>query len=149
MFGTSYFVRALVHIFVLFYMEINATKILVARLLMFRYSEKATKFSEISTLLLSYVVPVKSQVEILQSLGAFSEYRNLIRPQAENGRGNCPPPPPFFQPALQKNRTVVCSGVAPERVADEAFLILDMVIPLGSSGMFFVSLTCPFVAACK
>ena len=73
----------------------------------------------------------------------------LIRPQPENGRGNCPPPPPFFQPALQKNRTVVCSGVAPERVADEAFLILDMVIPLGSSGMFFVSLTCPFVAACK
>ena len=42
------------------------------------YSEKATKFCEVSTLLLSYVVPVKSQVEILQSFVAFSEYRNFI-----------------------------------------------------------------------
>jgi hypothetical protein len=61
------------------------------------------------------------------------------------------PLPHHFPPALQKKRTVVCCGGAPERVADEAFLILDMVIPLGSSGMFVcvVSLTCPFVAACK
>ena len=34
----------------------------------FIYSEKATKFCKISTLLLSYVVPVKSKVEILQNL---------------------------------------------------------------------------------
>ena len=40
----------------------------------FIYSEKATKFCEISTLLLSYVVPVKSRVEISQNLVAFSEY---------------------------------------------------------------------------
>ena len=60
-----------------------------------------------------------------------------------------PAPTIFSAGPAKKNRTVVCSGVAPERVADEAFLILDMVIPLGSSGMFFVSLTCPFVAACK
>ena len=33
----------------------------------FIYSEKATKVCEISTLLLSYVVPVKSKVEILQN----------------------------------------------------------------------------------
>ena len=38
--------------------------------LKFIYSEKATKFSEISTVDLSYVVPVKSIVEI-------SEYMNF------------------------------------------------------------------------
>ena len=43
----------------------------------FIYSEKATKFCEISTLLLSYVVPVKSKVEILQDFVAFSEYMNF------------------------------------------------------------------------
>ena len=32
---------------------------------------------EISTLLLSYVVPVKSKVEILQNFVAFSEYMNF------------------------------------------------------------------------
>ena len=46
-------------------------------LLKFIYSEKATKFCEISTLLLSYVVPVKSKVEILQNFVAFSEYMNF------------------------------------------------------------------------
>ena len=39
----------------------------------FTYSEKARKFCEISTLLLSYVVPVKSRVEISQNFVAFSE----------------------------------------------------------------------------
>ena len=43
----------------------------------FIYSEKATKFYEISTLDLSYVVPVKSRVEILQNFVAFSEYMNF------------------------------------------------------------------------
>ena len=33
----------------------------------FVYSEKATKFCDISTLLLSYEVPVKSKVEISQN----------------------------------------------------------------------------------
>ena len=46
--------------------------------LKFIYSGKATKFYEISTLLLSYVVPVKSKVEILQNFMAFSEYMNFI-----------------------------------------------------------------------
>ena len=46
-------------------------------LLKFIYSEKATKFCEISTLLLSYVVPVKSKVKISQNFVAFSEYMNF------------------------------------------------------------------------
>ena len=45
--------------------------------LKFIYSEKATKFYEISTLLLSYVVPVKSEVEISQDFVAFSEFMNF------------------------------------------------------------------------
>ena len=46
-------------------------------LLKFIYSEEATKFCEISTLLLSYVVPVKNKVEISQNFVAFSEYMNF------------------------------------------------------------------------
>ena len=45
--------------------------------LKFIYSEKATKFCKISTLLLSYVVPVKSKVDISQNFVAFSEYMNF------------------------------------------------------------------------
>ena len=45
--------------------------------LKFRYSEKATKFCEIFTLLLLYVVPVKSKVKISQNFVAFSEYMNF------------------------------------------------------------------------
>ena len=43
----------------------------------FIYSEKATKFCEIFSLLLSYVVPVKSKVKKSQNFAAFSEYRNF------------------------------------------------------------------------
>ena len=43
-------------------------------MLKFIYSEKASKFCEISTVDLSYVVPVKSTVEISQNFMAFSEY---------------------------------------------------------------------------
>ena len=43
------------------------------------YSEKATKICEISTFLLSYLVPVKRKVEILQNFVAFSEYMNFNR----------------------------------------------------------------------
>ena len=43
----------------------------------FIYSEKATKFCEISTLDLSYVVQVKSTVEISQNFVAFSECMNF------------------------------------------------------------------------
>ena len=41
------------------------------------YSEKATKFCKIFTLLLSYVVPVKSKVKISQNVVAFSECMNF------------------------------------------------------------------------
>ena len=43
----------------------------------FVYSEKATKFCEISPLLLSTVHTDKSKVEILQNFVAFSEYTNF------------------------------------------------------------------------
>ena len=42
------------------------------------YSEKATKFCKIFTLLLSSVVPVKSKVKISQNFVAFSEYMNFV-----------------------------------------------------------------------
>ena len=51
--------------------------ILFPAMLKFIYSEEATKFCEISTLDLSYVVTVKSTVEILQNFVAFSEYMNF------------------------------------------------------------------------
>ena len=46
-------------------------------LVKFIYSEKATKFFEIFTLLLSYVVPAKGKVKISQNFVAFSEYLNF------------------------------------------------------------------------
>ena len=46
----------------------------------FIYSEKATKFWKIFTLILSYAVPVKSKVKILQNFVAFSEYMNFNVP---------------------------------------------------------------------
>ena len=48
-------------------------------MLKFIYSEKATKFCEIFTVDLSYVVPVKSTVEISQNFVAFSEYVNFTK----------------------------------------------------------------------
>ena len=42
------------------------------------YSEKATKFYKIFTLLLSYEVPVKSKLKISQNFVASSEYMNCI-----------------------------------------------------------------------
>ena len=46
-------------------------------LIKFKYSENATKFCEISTVDLSYLVAVKSTGEILQNFVAFSEYMNF------------------------------------------------------------------------
>ena len=48
-------------------------------LIKFIYSEKATKFCKIFSLLLSYVVPVKNKVKILQNFVAFSEYNDFNR----------------------------------------------------------------------
>ena len=42
-----------------------------------KYSEKATKFCEISTLLLSVCTVDKSKKEISQNFVAFSEYTNF------------------------------------------------------------------------
>ena len=47
-------------------------------ILKFTHSEKATKFSEIFTLLLTTVYTVKSKVKISQNFVAFSEYMNYI-----------------------------------------------------------------------
>ena len=55
-------------------------KFILKNPLKFIYSEKATKFCKIFTLLLSYVVPVKSKVKISQNFVAFSEYMNFNRP---------------------------------------------------------------------
>ena len=50
---------------------------LMPKPLKFIDSEKTTKFCKISTLLLSYVVPVKCKVEISQNVVAFSECMNF------------------------------------------------------------------------
>ena len=50
--------------------EIAASKVHIEQ-------EKATKFCKIFTLLLSYLVPVKSEVEISQNFVAISEYMNF------------------------------------------------------------------------
>ena len=48
-----------------------------SNVLKFIYSEKAATFCKIFTLLLSYVMPVKSKVKISQNFVAFSEYMNF------------------------------------------------------------------------
>ena len=53
-------------------------------LLKFMYSEKATKFYEISTLLVSFVVPNKSKLDISQDFVAFSEYMNFNKKMGGN-----------------------------------------------------------------
>ena len=47
-------------------------------MLKFIYSEKATEFCEIFIVDLSYLLPIKSMVEISQNFVAFSEYMNFI-----------------------------------------------------------------------
>ena len=73
--------------------------------LKFIFSEKATKFCEISTVDLSYVVPVKSTVEISQNFVAFSEYINfnaiLIRGQIMPTKLIRAPPPIDFKTFLR------------------------------------------------
>ena len=44
----------------------------------FIYSEKATTFCKMFTLLLSYVLPVKNKGKIPQNLVAFSEYNDCF-----------------------------------------------------------------------
>ena len=68
------------------YIEWNSSEIKVSvfikncfLLIKFIYSEKATNFCQISTVDLSYVVTVKSTVEISQNFVAFSEYMNFTK----------------------------------------------------------------------
>ena len=49
----------------------------IKNVIKFIYSEKATQFCEISTLLLTVCTVVKSKVEISQNFVAFSEYMNF------------------------------------------------------------------------
>ena len=60
-------------------MKIRSPKLLTVHasfmIIKFIYSEKATKLCEISPVDLSYVVPVKSTVEISQNFVAFSFLR--------------------------------------------------------------------------
>ena len=63
------------------YKGLKLTMLAYFILVKFIYSQKATKFCEISTLLLTYVVPVKSKVEISQNFVAFSEYMNFTKPE--------------------------------------------------------------------
>ena len=58
-------------------MNFNGEKIEFFHTNKLRYSEKAKKFCEISTLLLSYVVSASQKVEISQNIVAFSEYMNF------------------------------------------------------------------------
>ena len=60
------------------YADIIGHSVLCKSQLKFIYCEKATKFCEIFTLLLSYVVPVKSKVKISQNFVAFFDYMNFI-----------------------------------------------------------------------
>ena len=50
----------------------------VEQMVKFIYSERATKFCEISTLLLPVCTIVKSKVEISQNFVALSEYVNFM-----------------------------------------------------------------------
>ena len=50
------------------------------------YSEKATKFCEISTLLLTVCTVVRSKVEISQNFVAFSEYMNFKKEEKQRTR---------------------------------------------------------------
>ena len=50
----------------------------VKEVIKFIYYERATKFDEISTVDLSYVVTVESAVEISQNVVVYSEYMNFI-----------------------------------------------------------------------
>ena len=57
----------------------------------FIYSEKATKFCEISNVNSSYVVPVKSTVEISKKIVAFSEYMNFNKHPTFEKQSSFPP----------------------------------------------------------
>ena len=92
--------------------------------LKFIYSEKATKFCEIFTLLLSYVVPVKSKEEILQNLVAFSEYINF-----KSLKGQI-----FSQNPQNLGAASTIKYTAPERAAEDRIEINAKIMMNGCLG---------------
>jgi hypothetical protein len=64
-----------------FYCRYVLSSIFLSILIKFIYSEKTTKFCKISTVDLTYLVPVKSTAEISQHFVAFSEYMNFTNSQ--------------------------------------------------------------------
>ena len=59
------------------FLKMSKYNFLMSCSLKFIYSEKGTKFCEISTLILSVCIVDKSKVEISQNFVAFSEYTNF------------------------------------------------------------------------
>ena len=74
---TNYILSNLVLKTVTFFASQSLFSICSWLVLKFMYSEKATKFCEIFTLLLTTVHTVKSKVKISQNFVAFSEYMNF------------------------------------------------------------------------
>ena len=72
----------------------------------FIYSEKATKFCKISTLLLTGTTQDKSKVEFPQNFAAFSEYMNFTKEGREDYSENLFP---WFI-ALVQSATAECSS---------------------------------------
>ena len=85
----------------------------VMQVVKFIYSEKATTFCEIFTLLLSHVVLVKSKVKISQNFVAFSEYMSggFTAGGSFYSAQNCPPCPSITP---LKNNTSGVSELIPE-----------------------------------
>ena len=67
--------------------NLDLVYLVILSIIKFVYSEKATKFCEISTLLLTTVHTDKSKVEISQNFVAFSEYMNFTKSQRIHRRG--------------------------------------------------------------
>ena len=79
-----YFVRVKLYLVIFQKWLLSRTKVLLIKscgwlFLKFIYSEKATNFCKISNVDLSYIVTVKSTVEIWQNFVAFSEYMNFTK----------------------------------------------------------------------
>ena len=79
------------------------------RSLKFIYSEKATKFWKILSLLLSYVVPVKSKVKSSQDFVAFSAYMNFTHKIVD--AAICNDKPPLNTLTIQLDFTGLIKGV--------------------------------------
>ena len=80
--------------------RLSRTSYFLESYIKFLYSEKATKFCEIFTLLLTLCTVVKSKVKITQNFLAFSDYMNF----------NCNPPDHICMKALFITKYLVHEG---------------------------------------